>query len=680
MKMKRLVWGFFTIAAVALLAGCGGGGGTSLMVGGDRATQDAIDALEARPDTTLTLAEITALMGRPDTDLTLVEIMALMGRPDTDLTLAEITALMGRPDTDLTLAEITALMGRPDTDLTLAEITALTGRPDTTLTLAEITDLMGRPDTDLTLVEIMALMGRPDTNLTLAEITALMGRPDTTLTLAEITDLMGREDITPAEVQGLKDRITHFETAQNARDNATGAAMAADEALTTATTNMSLITTRAAGVAGNSAKATENARSVLTAKEAGDAAVVAAQDAVDAVAALAPDADADTTDALTRALNAAIAVANTQLAAAQASANDPALTTAVQAVTGTEDNPMTPEDYGRLVAEDITAALEPTSATDGSRARGDHGTTAPDATAFPDAVMMDNAVGMTWAEIVTDAGKVLESLPVTATGGGTELVDAASFAGMAAAAASSGTTPTGPVDYGTEYTDASYMGIAGRSFCAGSDCSVDDDSNLTGSWYFTPTDVEAEYVGTTDDMNVTTYAPETLYAQFGHWLTEDTGNTAVNTYAMTGGNTSNVDLATTNFTDLTATYSGKAAGMSSTWTTDEDNVVMNMASGAFTATVNLMATFDDTNPSLTGTIDNFAGPAVDSTWSVDLASQVLSSGNFSDGATSTGLQAQSGVWTAQVYGADSERPTGFFGGFDAHFTDGHAAGAYAARE
>ena len=488
----------------------------------------------------------------------------------------------------------------------------------------------------------------------------------------DVTDLMAERD-------SYKNRAMGFETAQNARDDATGAAEAADVALDTATTNSVLITTRAAGVAGNSAKATENAWSVLTAKADVDAAVVTAQGAVDAVAALAPDADADTTDALTRALNAAIAVANTQLAAAQAVADNPSLAAAVAAVTGTEDNPMTPEDHGRLVAEDITAALEPTSATDGSRARGDHGTTAPDATAFPDAVMMDDAVGMTWAEIVTDAGKVLVSLPVSTTGG-TELVDAASFAGMAAAAASSGTTPTGPVAYGTEYTDANYMGILGRSFCAGSDCSVDDDSNLTGSWYFTPADVEAEYVGTTDDMNVTTYAVEILYAQFGHWLTEDTGNTAVNTYAMTGGNMSSVDLGTGTFTDLTATYSGDAVGMSSTWTTDEDNLITSRASGAFTADVNLTATFDDTNPSLTGTIDNFVGPAVDSAWSVDLASQVLSSGNFSDGATSTGPQAQSGGWTAQVYGAANARPTGFFGGFDAHFTDGHAAGAYAARE
>ena len=47
MDMKRFFLYFITIAALTL-AGCGGGGGgTSLMVGGERATQDAIDALAA---------------------------------------------------------------------------------------------------------------------------------------------------------------------------------------------------------------------------------------------------------------------------------------------------------------------------------------------------------------------------------------------------------------------------------------------------------------------------------------------------------------------------------------------------------------------------------------------------------------------------------------------------------
>ena len=58
MNMNRILWGFMTIAALALLAGCGGGGGTSLMVdpdgsgprGEERATQALIDALEKDRD------------------------------------------------------------------------------------------------------------------------------------------------------------------------------------------------------------------------------------------------------------------------------------------------------------------------------------------------------------------------------------------------------------------------------------------------------------------------------------------------------------------------------------------------------------------------------------------------------------------------------------------------------
>ena len=46
-----------------------------------------------------------------------------------------------------------------------------------------------------------------------------------------------------------------------------------------------------------------------------------------------------------------------------------------------------------------------------------------------------------------------------------------------------------------------YKGIPGTVFCGGSDCMVEGDEGeeeLTGSWYFTPTDGDEWYVGTTD--------------------------------------------------------------------------------------------------------------------------------------------------------------------------------------
>ena len=46
----------------------------------------------------------------------------------------------------------------------------------------------------------------------------------------------------------------------------------------------------------------------------------------------------------------------------------------------------------------------------------------------------------------------------------------------------------------------------------------------------------------------------------------------------------------------------------------------------------------------------------------------------------TTASGQDGQWSAQGYGEQMERPVGIFGGFNAHFTDGHAAGAYATRK
>ena len=90
-----------------------------------------------------------------------------------------------------------------------------------------------------------------------------------------------------------------------------------------------------------------------------------------------------------------------------------------------------------------------------------------------------------------------------------------------------------------QYDAANYMGIPGRVFCAGSDCMVEGDigsETLTGSWYFTPDEGDEWYVKLMADVD---YTKETLYAEFGHWLTgaadDGSGNTEVNTFASSAG-------------------------------------------------------------------------------------------------------------------------------------------------
>ena len=240
-----------------------------------------------------------------------------------------------------------------------------------------------------------------------------------------------------------------------------------------------------------------------------------------------------------------------------------------------------------------------------------------------------------------------------------------------------------------------YKGIRWYGFLQpAGDCNVDVAGDLTGSWYFTPDSGDTWYTGTTTG-GVTTYSAETLYVRFGHWLTQAGVPlvTTINTYAMTGAGTTVVtdyDIATVNtaanattLTDSSAKYSGMAAGMSFHNQVDADGMVVagTRQSGAFTADVNLEATFGG-GPTLGGTVSNFQseanGDAVDSNWEVEMQVRPFD-GNFDAGRTvATG---QDGVWSSQAYGAGAtERPEGIFGGFNAHFTDGHAAGAYSTRK
>ena len=491
----------------------------------------------------------------------------------------------------------------------------------------------------------------------------------------------GTKSDDPVVVPDPPDYTADFITAQDAKDNANSAAAKAAQAITDATNNAANLTTLS--VAGDSATAAMNAQAVLDAQITADTAVDDAQAALDSVvaalAALDADPDSETKDAVKRALEDAMTVATDQLAAAKTSAEDVTLETAVQTVTGTdEENLETAEDVGAAVRMDIAGALAPLNNTDGDRARGTHGNTAAAAT-IDDAVQVniDDHQGATWEEIVgTDN---VTDKRITNAADTTVAVRAASLAGMPASSASSGTTLTDTTEVanGAQYADASYMGIGGTSFCHG-DCGVDADGNLTGSWYFTPTSTTDWYVSNADGS---AYVAETLYAQYGHWLaavspTDD--DTNVNTYAMSSAsNSAATDITTINdqndegtatLTDTSATYSGTAAGIS----------VTDSESGRFTATVNLTATFG-ANAMLAGTVSDFEGVANPS-WTVELQG---SSSNFDDGTIDGGnavASGRDGEWDAQAYGETGARPAGIYGGFNAHFSDGHAAGGFATRK
>ena len=485
---------------------------------------------------------------------------------------------------------------------------------------------------------------------------------------------------------------TNFADAQDAIDDAAEAdelAHEAEEAVGAEAGNVSSLTTM--GAAGDSSVAMAAAEAILKAQtDAGDA-VTNAQKALDDANEAKTEAEAIADDhpqkaALLKAIDAAIEAAEGALEDATAIRDGDAIKMAVAAVTGGEDaDPQgTPLSIANVVGMDIAAALQPASATDGGGLRHTHGQTAPTDTTDPlmSRVVMNDRVGMKWADIagVDRMERVGTENTVASLG---------SVAGMTAADIDTDVTATGGVDSGNTYADgfsstgSTYKGIGGSIFCLGTDCEVDADGNLAGSWYFTPTDPDAYWV---KDAAGTGYTTDTMFATFGHWLTvADQGNTdpsddlwTVNTFA-TSGISERGDLTTVNTTtlaDTSATYSGSAAGMSVRKMTNAAGDGQDIDSGRFTADVSLTAEFG-TGPMLSGHIDNFQGSAVGN-WRVTLERRAFDA-NFTDDSGVASSSGRDGEWNASAYGVAGARPTGIYGSFNAHFLDGHAAGAYSTR-
>lgn len=494
-----------------------------------------------------------------------------------------------------------------------------------------------------------------------------------------------------------------------ALETLSGDADAEGSALMMASENAAKIGTE--GSDGNSMAAMMSAQAVLNARKMlADAIEDANEDLTEAKEAKSNTEDEDVIAALDR----AISTAEDEIEAAKKILDGDDLAGHVEMVTGDdEDDVKTAADKGEEVAMAVAMALGPTSNTDGAGLRVNFGNAVPTAAptgtrdttvgtenpvAKANKFATDNHMGMTWAMVAGEDNVMMKRL-----GNNNAEVPAASIAGMVAADSIDSLDVNNLP--GGAGAPGDYMGIPGTVYCLGDDCEVGaagtaNAGKLVGSWYFSPTSPMAYYekaAGATD------YTQEE-YVQYGHWLvvddgsvtTANAGQVTVMTYAALNGTTT--DSGTWAAADPTsdnaglkassATYSGMAAGRSVHKTLDSQGAVTDIQSGRFMADVMLRATFADAGSTLGGMIDNFRGVdneyAVDSSWEVTLNAVTTADGTVTnDGSATDGVTeatGQNGDWTADAYGAAAARPVGIFGNFNAHFTDGHAAGAYATRK
>ena len=469
---------------------------------------------------------------------------------------------------------------------------------------------------------------------------------------------------------------------------------------------------------GNSMAAMDNAAMVLKAQADLMAAIEAAKaDLMEAKEAKAGTEDADVIEALDQAIEAA----ETEIEAAEEVLDGDDLAGYVEMVTGDdEDDLKTAADRGEEVAMAVAMALGPTDSTNGAGLRVTHGAVAPAATVkAANKLQTDDHKGMTWMEITGASMKMRIATEAT----NTDEVYVSSITDMVLASTQAATAADANEDDGLQVA-ATYKGIPGTAICTGTDCKVeavadvgtsgepgfvDNTGNrkFAGSWYFTPTYPKAYYMKGMDGS----YSLEE-YAQFGHWLVvADNGDVTVNTYALrvaldAVGGTASTDTgswvaAAPASTDAgmrasSATYEGMAVGRSVHKTLDSDGDITDIQSGRFMADVMLTATFAGTSSTLGGMIDGFTSPdnpgAVDPDWEVTLNTITTENGTVTAGVTEA--TGQNGIWTSAAFGAGTatdagptadtpstaRRPTGIYGGFNAHFTDGHVAGAYATRK
>ena len=243
-----------------------------------------------------------------------------------------------------------------------------------------------------------------------------------------------------------------------------------------------------------------------------------------------------------------------------------------------------------------------------------------------------------------------------------------------------------------------FHGVPGTFACE-SGCSVSSNqmamfSALGGDWTFTPAEPEMG----ADPYMVGGVGQDDFYLDIGYWIVEGPDDTyMVGTYA-----TSNDDYGTiVDGIKGTAEYAGPATGLFyMRKRVDADGDPTSAVSGQFTASAVLMATFNQLDDNsippnmlnhITGTVSDFRNAYGDmiADWTAMLmvrdVDDAARMSNINDAAgTFDGSTTGDGTWSGRFEGprenADTDpiTPTALTGVFDAHFDNGHVAGAFGA--
>lgn len=237
-----------------------------------------------------------------------------------------------------------------------------------------------------------------------------------------------------------------------------------------------------------------------------------------------------------------------------------------------------------------------------------------------------------------------------------------------------------------------YDGAAGAFECTGiTDCTVTTDAKgavtaVSQGWTFTPAP------GATVDV------ADADYLYYGFWVkkTDKDGATIYNAVQTFVGSVGIATFTNSGMASVsgTASYAGGAAGVYMKKTFTADGMLDTATSGTFAADVNLMAYFggDDVplskHHSIEGSVSNFAlSGGEENSWGVSLKADFGRTDNdFSGTANGGGDEA---AWDGTFYGAEEFTPAdddggallapaGVAGEFNAHFSNGHVAGAYGA--